>query len=318
MWRSPASSSSSIRARRSAARLGAVSAKRGMFIAPFDELFEPRLLAELAARAEACGFDGFFLWDHVRYRAPTRLVADPWAALSAIACATERIRIGPLVTPLSRRRVEARPRDGHARSPQPRPPVLGVGLGSDNNGELEPFGEVVDPRERARLLDDGLERLTALWDGEFEPAPVQRPRIPVWVAARWPNRRPVRRAARWDGLFPIDQTVRRAAERCEGAGAARSGTPFEIAWRRSAPIRRPGGGARPPDRVKRGTRPRPRPSSGGRAPPGACSPGRTAGNSPDQTAPLTADFVGLGGLSPSPGAGAAGYALALAGPSLRL
>jgi hypothetical protein len=26
----------------------------------------------------------------------------------------------------------------------------------------------------------------------------------VWVAARWPNRRPLRRAARWDGLFPIE------------------------------------------------------------------------------------------------------------------
>jgi len=33
---------------------------------------------------------------------------------------------------------------------------------------------------------------------------VQRPRIPVWVAARWPNRRPLQRAARWDGLFPIE------------------------------------------------------------------------------------------------------------------
>jgi hypothetical protein len=33
---------------------------------------------------------------------------------------------------------------------------------------------------------------------------VQRPRIPVWAAARWPSRRPVRRAARWDGLFPIE------------------------------------------------------------------------------------------------------------------
>jgi len=26
----------------------------------------------------------------------------------------------------------------------------------------------------------------------------------VWLAARWPYRRPVQRAARWDGLFPID------------------------------------------------------------------------------------------------------------------
>jgi alkanesulfonate monooxygenase SsuD/methylene tetrahydromethanopterin reductase-like flavin-dependent oxidoreductase (luciferase family) len=132
-------------------------------------------------------------------------VADPWVALSAIACATRRVRIGPLVTPLSRRRVQKVARetatldllsDGRL--------VLGVGIGSDRNGELEPFGEVTDPRERAQLLDDGLERLVRFWGGEFEPAPVQRPRIPVWVAARWPNRRPVRRAARWDGLFPID------------------------------------------------------------------------------------------------------------------
>jgi alkanesulfonate monooxygenase SsuD/methylene tetrahydromethanopterin reductase-like flavin-dependent oxidoreductase (luciferase family) len=82
--------------------------------------------------------------------------------------------------------------------------TLGVGLGSDRNGELEPFGEVTDARERARLLDLGLDRLQALWDGEFVPPPVQKPRIPVWAAARWPHRRPVRRATRWDGLFVID------------------------------------------------------------------------------------------------------------------
>ena len=34
--------------------------------------------------------------------------------------------------------------------------------------------------------------------------PVQQPRIPVWVAARWPNRRPLQRAFRWDGLFPVE------------------------------------------------------------------------------------------------------------------
>lgn len=182
-----------------------MSAKRGIFVAPFDELADPRVIARLAAEAEERGFDGFFVWDHVAYRPPTRAVADPWVALSAIAAATERVRIGALVTPLSRRRVQKLARetatldllsDGRL--------VFGVGIGSDNNGELEPFGEVVDARERARLLDDGLERLTAFWDGEFEPRPLQRPRIPVWVAARWPNRRPLRRAARWDGFFPID------------------------------------------------------------------------------------------------------------------
>jgi alkanesulfonate monooxygenase SsuD/methylene tetrahydromethanopterin reductase-like flavin-dependent oxidoreductase (luciferase family) len=81
--------------------------------------------------------------------------------------------------------------------------TLGVGLGSARNGELEPFGEVADPRERARLLDQGLGDLARYWAGEFQPVPVQRPRIPVWVAAEWPHRRPVRRALRWEGLYPI-------------------------------------------------------------------------------------------------------------------
>jgi alkanesulfonate monooxygenase SsuD/methylene tetrahydromethanopterin reductase-like flavin-dependent oxidoreductase (luciferase family) len=182
-----------------------VSAKRGLFIAPFDELADPRTIAKLATEAEARGWDGFFLWDHVNYRPPTRSVADPWVALSAIAIATETLRIGPLVTPLSRRRVQKLAREtvtldllSEGRL------TLGVGLGSDRNGELEPFGEVTDPVERARLLDRGLETLVELWGGAFEPAPVQRPRIPVWVAGRWPKRRPLRRAARWDGFFPID------------------------------------------------------------------------------------------------------------------
>jgi alkanesulfonate monooxygenase SsuD/methylene tetrahydromethanopterin reductase-like flavin-dependent oxidoreductase (luciferase family) len=182
-----------------------VPVKRGIFVAPFDELVEPRLLAELAARTEARGWDGFFVWDHVAYRAPVRAVADPWVSLAAIACATERVRIGPLVTPLSRRRVQKLARETVSLDRLSRGRLtLGVGLGVPENRELEPFGEVVDARERANLLDAGLDRLTALWDGEFEPPPLQRPRIPVWVAARWPNRRPVRRAARWDGLFPID------------------------------------------------------------------------------------------------------------------
>jgi alkanesulfonate monooxygenase SsuD/methylene tetrahydromethanopterin reductase-like flavin-dependent oxidoreductase (luciferase family) len=182
-----------------------VAAKRGIFVAPFDELFEPRLLAELAQRAEAGGWDGFFVWDHIRYRAPVRAVADPWVTLAAIASATERLRIGPMVTPLSRRRIHKLAREtvtlDHLSNGRL---TLGVGLGSTHNGELEPFGEVADGRERARLLDEGLERLSAYWGGEFEPPPLQQPGIPVWAAARWPNRRPVRRAARWDGLFVIE------------------------------------------------------------------------------------------------------------------
>jgi alkanesulfonate monooxygenase SsuD/methylene tetrahydromethanopterin reductase-like flavin-dependent oxidoreductase (luciferase family) len=184
-----------------------VSARRGIFVAPFEELSEPALVAELAARAEDRGFDGFFVWDHVQYRAPVRALADPWITLAAVAAATRRLVIGPLVTPLPRRRPHKLARETVTldRLSGGRL-VLGVGLGSDRSGEFDPqrFGEEGDPKARARLLDDGLERLLRYWGGEFEPTPVQQPRIPVWVASRWPSRRPLRRAARFDGLFPID------------------------------------------------------------------------------------------------------------------
>jgi len=183
-----------------------VSAKRGLFVAPFDELAGPATLAELAQRAERTGWDGFFLWDHVNYRPPVSAVADAWIALAAIAAATERLRIGPMVTPLSRRRVQKVARETVTLDRLSAGRLtFGVGLGSDRNGELEPFGEVTDPRQRAELVDNGLDRLASFWAGEFEPRPLQSPRIPVWVAGRWKTRRrPLERAARWDGFFPIE------------------------------------------------------------------------------------------------------------------
>ena len=129
-----------------------MSVKRGIYVAPFEGLADPLVLAELARSAEDHGWDGFFVWDHVAYRAPTRAVADPWVALSACATATERLLLGPMVTPLSRRRVQKLARETVTLDQLSRGRlVLGVGLGSDRNGELEPFGEVVDPRARAPL-----------------------------------------------------------------------------------------------------------------------------------------------------------------------
>ena len=206
---------------------------RAVFVAPFDELADPRLLARLAHRAEELGWDGFFVWDHITYSAPTSAVLDPWIAMAAIAMTTERLAIGPMVTPLSRRRVHKLARetatldrlsDGRL--------ILGVGLGSDRHGELAPFGEVSEPREQAVLLDEGLEQLVRYWDGEFEPRPVQRPRIPIWCAATYPNRRPLKRAARWDGLFPVrvpepDALAEMAAEAT--AQRAPDAGPFDLA-----------------------------------------------------------------------------------------
>jgi len=205
--------------------------KHAIDVAPFGELADPRVLAELAIAAEERGWDGFFVWDHVVYRAPVRAVADPWVALAAVACATSRLRIGPLITPLSRRRVHKVAREtvtldllSSGRL------TLGVGLGSARNGELEPFGEVADPRERARLLDQGLGDLVRYWSGEFQPVPVQRPRIPVWVAAEWPHRRPVRRALLWEGLFPIGLPGPGALAELVGEvrGSRPAGDPFDV------------------------------------------------------------------------------------------
>jgi alkanesulfonate monooxygenase SsuD/methylene tetrahydromethanopterin reductase-like flavin-dependent oxidoreductase (luciferase family) len=150
-----------------------MTAKRGIFVAPFDELADPRLLMGLAGRAEELGWDGLFLWDHVRYRAPTRAVLDVWVALSAIATATERIRLGPMVTPVSRRRPHKLARETVTLDHLSKGRLtLGVGLGSVNNGELAPFGDEEDAKARARLLDDGLAKLAGYWAGEFEPVPV--------------------------------------------------------------------------------------------------------------------------------------------------
>jgi alkanesulfonate monooxygenase SsuD/methylene tetrahydromethanopterin reductase-like flavin-dependent oxidoreductase (luciferase family) len=204
--------------------------KRGLYLAPFDELADPRLLAELARAAESVGWGGVFLWDRIAYPPRERAVADPWVALSAIASVTDTLRLGPMVTPLARRRVQKLAREtvtlDHLSNGRL---TLGVGLGIGD--DLKPFGEAVDPRECGRLLDEGLERLGEFWSGGFRPLPLQRPRIPVWVAASWPNRRPIRRAVRWDGLFPIDlpgpEGLAELAEEVRRARAGRD-APFDL------------------------------------------------------------------------------------------
>ncbi|HWC69597.1 MAG TPA: LLM class flavin-dependent oxidoreductase [Actinomycetota bacterium] len=178
------------------------------------------LLLAMGREAEAAGWDGFFLWDHIRFSdAFDVAVHDPWVALSGLAATTETIRLGPLVTPLARRRPWKLAREtvtldhlSHGRV------VLGAGLGFPPDVEFGSFGEPTGDRERAELLDEGLAVLDGLWSGDpvsidgrhhridgvrFLPRPVQRPRIPVWIAGMWPNRAPFRRAARWDGVFPI-------------------------------------------------------------------------------------------------------------------
>lgn len=187
----------------------------------FDELSDPMAVARLAAEAEEAGWHGVFVWDHLRWRAPVRQVADPWIALAAIAVATERLRLGPMITPLPRRRPakvakETATLDQLSNGRL----VMGVGIGGDRfGGELSATGEQLDDRLRGQMLDESLQILTAAWSGElvqhdgrhytiddvrFLPRPVQRPGVPVWVAGFAGNPRPLRRAARYDGYFPVN------------------------------------------------------------------------------------------------------------------
>ena len=184
----------------------------------FGALSDPATLVSLAIDAERAGWDGFFLWDHILLwdRNP---IADPWIALAAIAVRTERILIGPMVTPVARRRPWKVAREAtsldHLSGGRL---IFGAGLGNPADTEFQAFGEIADARIRAAKLDEGLDIITGMWSGEpygyegehsrvesfsFLPRPVQRPRIPVWIAGKWPNRAPFRRAARWDGAFPM-------------------------------------------------------------------------------------------------------------------
>ena len=187
----------------------------------FDQLADPAVVARLAAEAEEAGWHGFFVWDQVRWRAPVREVADPWITLAAVATATRQLRLGPMVTPLARRRPAKVARETATLDRLSGGRLtLGVGLGSDRfAGELSATGEQTDDRVRGQMLDEALQILAAAWSGapvhhrgrhytvegvRFLPRPVQRPGVPVWVAGFPGNLKPPRRAARYDGFFPAN------------------------------------------------------------------------------------------------------------------
>ncbi|MGN9906026.1 LLM class flavin-dependent oxidoreductase [Phytohabitans sp. LJ34] len=195
--------------------------RSGLFLPLFDELADPVLVARLAAEAEEAGWHGVFVWDHVHWREPVTELADAWITLAAIATSTERIRLGPMVTPLARRRPVKLARETATLDRLSGGRLnLGVGLGSDRFGnEFSLTGEELDDRRRAGMLDESLEILAAAWSGEtvrhrgehyvvdgmrFLPRPVQRPGVPVWVAGFPGKPKPMRRAARYQGFVPIN------------------------------------------------------------------------------------------------------------------
>jgi len=222
--------------------------KHALLLPPVGILADPHALADVAATAERAGWDGVFVWDHILPPEQHQAIADPWVALAAIALATRRVRIGPAVTPLTRRRPIKLAREtitlDHLSGGRL---TLGLGLGVDSKRELSGFGEIVEPRVRGARLDEGAELLCAMWSGDLVdfhgehfvaeqvrvlPRPVQQPRIPMWFAARGAGLKPVRRAARYDGVVPIEVDARGLDEMLRVVGEERGSLDgFDVAVR---------------------------------------------------------------------------------------
>jgi len=173
---------------------------------------DARVAADFAFEAERAGWDGFFVWEPV-------WGVDAWVSLTAAAMRTQRIKLGTLISPISRMRPwELASKTVTLDQLSQGRVILSVGLGAVDTGFAE-FGEVTDRKMRAELLDEGLDVLTGLWRGQpfayegkhyhlkpttFFPAPppVQQPRIPIWVVGAWQRDKSMQRALRYDGLLP--------------------------------------------------------------------------------------------------------------------
>ena len=179
------------------------------FVLPYGDALTA---ANYAYEAEQAGWDGFFVWEPV-------WGIDAWVCLTAAAMRTSRIRLGTMLSPISRMRPwklasETATLDNLSGGRV----ILAAGLGAVDTG-FEDFGEVTDRKTRAELLDEGLDILTGLWRGQpftyqgkhykvreakFNPPPppVQQPRIPIWVVGAWPRMKSMGRVLRYDGLLP--------------------------------------------------------------------------------------------------------------------
>jgi hypothetical protein len=195
---------------------------------PYEE--DPSVTVDLACQAEAAGWDGVFIWDGITGY-------DVWSILAAIAVKTERVKLATMLTPVSRRRPwklaqEAATLD-HLSGGRA---ILPMGLGAPDTGFAN-FGEEVDRKTRAAMLDEGIDVLNGLWSGEpftydgthypidsvtFTPVPVQQPRVPIWVVGAWPRTKSMRRVLRCDGIIPQKMTGTQAPTSPEEAWAQMS------------------------------------------------------------------------------------------------
>jgi alkanesulfonate monooxygenase SsuD/methylene tetrahydromethanopterin reductase-like flavin-dependent oxidoreductase (luciferase family) len=184
--------------------------KHAICLANIGTYADARVSVRVAEAAEAAGWDGVFIWDHLAFVwGPP--ATDPWIALAAIAEATTTVRIGTAVTPVARRRPHVLAHEVSSLDVLSGGRVIfGAGLGG-SEGEFGRFGEPTDEKVRAAMLDEGLDVMRRLWSGnevthhgehytvagvKLAPPPVQH-HVRVWIGGNRPAS--LRRAARWDG-----------------------------------------------------------------------------------------------------------------------
>ena len=185
----------------------------GICLSNLGTYSDPRVTIRVAEQAEANGWEGIFIWDHLGFVwGPP--AADPWTTLAAIAASTRQLLLGTAVTPVARRRP-------HVLANQVATldvlsggrVILGAGLGGSAS-EFGKFGEPIDAKVRAAMLDEALGILRELWSGDevvhhgdhytvdgvkLAPTPLQA-RVPIWIGGNKPPSQ--RRASRWDGWIP--------------------------------------------------------------------------------------------------------------------
>jgi alkanesulfonate monooxygenase SsuD/methylene tetrahydromethanopterin reductase-like flavin-dependent oxidoreductase (luciferase family) len=178
---------------------------------------DPKMIVELGAEVEAAGWDVVFIAEMI-------WGPDAWVALTGIAMRTTTLKLGTMLSPVNRMRPwkiasETATLDQISNGRV----ILAVGLGALDTGFAE-FGEATDRKTRNELVDEGLELAQLLWKNQpfsftgkhyqvdttalpegilaWGVAPVQQPRIPIWITGTWPPKVSMKRAVKFDGVLP--------------------------------------------------------------------------------------------------------------------
>lgn len=173
--------------------------------------------------AEELGFDHAWLVDHLidTDGTPEDGCLESWTLLAAIAAKTERIRLGVLVTSNTFRNPALLLKEAvtvdHISGGRL---ILGIGTGW-NEDEHRRYGiDLPPPPERVDRFEEAVRLISLLMlqerttfagryyrldDARLEPRPVQRPRIPILIAAHRPRmlRIAARYADQWDTFAAI-------------------------------------------------------------------------------------------------------------------